>query len=143
MTTTERTITPHDVLSVQPEAIIAPDLIHPAPAEAARRGREFAVYKVPSLSEPGDRTVVLNTKDDTIYCDCPSTYPCRHEKSVLFKREYERAYRQYATATEAELRAQDRTLARMAARTLTPVRAFRAIQAAVGDLIRERLDGAA
>lgn len=146
MTATEPQIVVHDELSIDPKPVIAPDAIQLVPAESRRRGREFRVYKVPSRSLNTDRTVVWNDKTRVIYCDCVAAQygnQCAHLASVLFLREYERAYREYYDLSTPELEARQRDFTEMERRTLVPVRGWRAQQAAIGDIVHERLEGVA
>lgn len=143
---TEPQIRPLDILNIEPEAIIARDQMARDSKESYRRGREFSVYRVNSRSEDTARTVVYNDKAKTIYCDCPAGQrgiKCAHVKSVLFHRTYGETFRLYHTATLAELQEQDRDLARMERGTLVPIRGWRAIKAAIGDLILDLTQEAA
>jgi hypothetical protein len=133
----------HDELSIDPQPIIPPDAIHPAPAESELRGREFVVYKVPAASFSGDYTVTLNTKTGTLYCTCEAAQhgnKCKHLASVLFKRAYELAYRLYADLSIPELEARHRDHIEMERGALVQVRAWRASVAAIGELVRERTE---
>jgi hypothetical protein len=135
-----------DELSIDPQPIIPPDAIHPAPAEAERRGREFVIYKVPSQSGTGTYTVTLNTKTGTLYCTCEAARrerKCKHLASVLFKRAYELAYRLYADLSIPELEERQRDHIEMERGALVQVRAWRAANAAIGELVRERTESAA
>ena len=146
MTATEPTIKVHPELSISPEALISPDEIHAAPAEALQRGREFAVYKVPSSDGSTLYTVTVNTKTSTLYCTCEAAKHeriCRHLKSVLFKRAYELAFRLYADLSLPELQERQRDFIEVERFAKAEARAWRAINAAIGDLVRERLEGAA
>ena len=145
-TTTEQAYAVHPELSIDPKPVISPDEIQSAPAEARQRGREFAVYKVPAASMSGDYTVTYNNKTRTLYCTCLAGQhgtPCKHLSSVLFLREYERAYREYHSLSLPELEARQRDFTEMERRTLVPVRGWRAMSAAIGDLVWERNEGIA
>ncbi len=147
MTATEPTITVHPELSIDPKPVIAPDAIHPAPAEAARRGQEFVCYKVPSSDGTTVYTVTLNTKTSTLYCTClagqKGKYPCKHLASVLFKRAYEQAYRLYSDLSLPELEERARECHDIEQGVLVQVRAWRALNAAIAELVRERTEDAA
>lgn len=147
MTATEVAIRPHDILTIEPEAIIPMSSIIRDQIASERRGREFIVYLAPSKSTPGFRHLVtVNTKTQTIYCTCQAAergIKCRHAKSVLFHTLYDETFRLYHACTLDELQEQDRTLGRMERGTLVPVRGWRAIKAAIGDLILHRTEVAA
>jgi hypothetical protein len=147
MTAAETLIRPHDILTIEPECIIDRHAIHPEPGEAWKRGREFACYSVPSRSHPETaHLVVYNHHTKQIYCVCDAAQrglKCRHVKSVLFLRAYNEAYRLYEFADLADLQAQDETLARMERGALVPVRGWRALKTAIGDLVLERTRRAA
>jgi hypothetical protein len=146
MDSTATAIKVHDELSIDPQPVIPPDAIHPAPAEAWAKGREFAVYKVPSSDGITLYTVTLNTKTGTLYCTCPAGHhgnKCKHLASVLFKRAYELAYRLYADLSIPELEARHRDHIEMERGALVQVRAWRASVAAIGELVRERTEDAA
>lgn len=142
-TTTATTYKVHDELSIEPQAIIPPDAIQAAPAEAWARGREFACYKVPSSDGTTLYTVTLNTKTGTLYCTCLAGEhgdPCKHLASVLFKRAYELALRLYHDLSLPELAERQRDSIEMERGALVQVRAWRASVAAIGDLVRERTE---
>lgn len=143
---TEPTITTHPELSIDPQPIVAPDDIQAAPAEAWQRGREFACYKVPSSDGTTVYTVTYNDKTRVLYCTCLAGQHgtiCRHLKSVVFKREYELAYRLYSDLSLPELQEREREFIEIERGALVQVRAWRAINGAIADLVRERLEGAA
>lgn len=147
MNATEPQIVTHPELSIDPKPVIAPDAIQAAPAEAWARGQEFAVYKVPSRSLGTNRTVVYNAKIGVLYCDCEAGRlggkVCAHLQSVLWKRAYEAAFRLYADLSLPELADRQRTFIEMERGALVEVRAYRALNAAIGDLVLARLEGAA
>jgi hypothetical protein len=146
MSSTDTAITVHPEMSIDPKAVISHEAIQAAPAEAKRKGREFACYKVPAASMSGDYTVTYNSKTRTLYCSCMAGQhgtPCKHLASVLFLREYERAYREYYDLSLPELAARQRDFTEMERRTLVPVRGWRAQNAAIADLVWERTEGIA
>lgn len=147
MTATQTAIRPHDELTIEPEAIIPESLITYDHKESGRRGRDFSVYRVASRSEPGVlRTVTHNKYRREIYCLCPAArrgLKCAHVKSVLFLRLYDETFRLYVAATLPELQEQDRTLGHMERGTLVPIRGWRAIKSAIGDLIADKTKEAA
>lgn len=146
MNTTEPQIVTHPELSIDPKPVIAPDDIQAAPAESWAKGREFVCYKVPSSDGTTLYTVTLNTKTSVLYCTCLAGQHgtrCKHLASVLWKRAYEQAYRLYADLSLPELADRQRDCIEMERGALVQVRAWRAINAAIGELVRERLEGAA
>jgi hypothetical protein len=146
MSSTEPTIAVHDELTIEPQPIIPPDEIQAAPAESWQRGREFAVFKVPSSDGTTLYTVTLNEKTRTLYCTCLAGQHgnrCKHLASVLFKLAYEQAFRLYADLSLPELQERQRDYIEIERGAKMQARAWRAINAAIGDLIHERLEGAA
>lgn len=146
MTATEPQITVHPEMSIEPRPVIAPDSIHPAPAEARQRGPGIAVYKVPSERGTGIYTVTYHTGKRTLYCTCEAAKHggrCKHLASVLWKVAYEQAYRLYADLSLPELAERQRDYIEIERGAKAEARAWTAINAAIGDLVLDRLDGAA
>lgn len=138
---TEPQIRPHDLHTITAEEIISRAEIQPDPAEAWRRGREFVVYRIPSRSEAGKQhTVTINQKDQTAYCTCTAAgfgVRCAHVKSVVWLRAYNEAYRNYQGLSLAELEDRQRDFNQMHRGELIPVRNWRTMQSAIGEIVRE------
>lgn len=140
--TAEILVRPHDELTIEPEALCPIEEITRNRQAEATRGRDFWCYDVPSASAPGTwHLVVYNRKRRELYCTCEAGQRgqrCRHAKSLLFKHAYDETYRLYHAATLPDLQEQERTFIEMGLRTLVPIRGYRAMWAALGDLIAER-----
>lgn len=140
------TIRAHAEMTIAPEATVPHYAISRDHADETRRGREFAVYLVPSRTSDAVYRVVHNARLRVLYCDCTAAQfgnVCGHLQAVLFHRHYLAHYRLWHAATLPELQAKEADYRAIERGRHAKTRGWRAEMQAIGELVRERTIGEA